>query len=60
MLVPDEKQQPKFKPVTVGSTIGNKIQILEGAKAGDRVFTELPQGKKIRGYYQESKVGHGE
>ncbi|MCZ0898602.1 efflux RND transporter periplasmic adaptor subunit, partial [Microcoleus sp. HI-ES] len=44
VLVPDEKQQPQFKPVTVGSTIGNKIQILEGAKAGDRVFTELPQG----------------
>jgi HlyD family secretion protein len=55
ILVPDEKQQPKFKPVTIGSTIGNKIQILEGAKAGDRVFTELPQGKKLEDIFKEQK-----
>ena len=55
VLVPDEKQQPNFKPVTVGSTIGNKIQILEGAKAGDRVFTELPQGKKLEDIIKNQK-----
>ncbi|MCC3420058.1 MAG: efflux RND transporter periplasmic adaptor subunit [Microcoleus sp. PH2017_07_MST_O_A] len=55
VLVPDEKQQPKFKPVTVGSTIGNKIQILEGAKAGDRVFTELPAGKKLEDIIKTQK-----
>ncbi|TAE98197.1 MAG: efflux RND transporter periplasmic adaptor subunit [Oscillatoriales cyanobacterium] len=55
VLVPDEKQQPKFKAVTVGSTIGNKIQILEGAKAGDRVFTELPQGKKLEDIIKNQK-----
>ena len=55
VLVPDEKQQPTFKPVTVGSTIGNKIQILEGAKAGDRVFTELPQGKKLEDIIKNQK-----
>ncbi|MEG3834587.1 MULTISPECIES: efflux RND transporter periplasmic adaptor subunit [unclassified Microcoleus] len=55
VLVPDEKQQPQFKPVTVGSTIGNKIQILEGAKAGDRVFTELPQGKKLEDIIKNQK-----
>lgn len=55
VLVPDEKQQPKFKPITVGSTIGNKIQILEGAKAGDRVFTELPQGKKLEDIIKNQK-----
>ncbi|PSB51463.1 efflux transporter periplasmic adaptor subunit [filamentous cyanobacterium Phorm 6] len=55
VLVPDEKQQPKFKPVTVGSTIGNKIQILEGAKAGDRVFTELPAGKKLEDIIKNQK-----
>ena len=55
VLVPDEKQQPKFKPVTVGSTIGNKIQILEGAAAGDRVFTELPQGKKLEDIIKNQK-----
>ncbi|MEG4089794.1 efflux RND transporter periplasmic adaptor subunit [Microcoleus sp. Pol12B4] len=55
VLVPDEKQQPKFKPVTVGSTIGNKIQILEGAAAGDRVFTELPPGKKLEDIIKNQK-----
>ena len=55
VLVPDEKQQPKFKPVTVGSTIGNKIQILEGAASGDRVFTELPQGKKLEDIIKNQK-----
>ncbi|WP_293133172.1 efflux RND transporter periplasmic adaptor subunit [Microcoleus sp. bin38.metabat.b11b12b14.051] len=55
VLVPDEKQQPKFKPVTVGSTIGNKIQILEGAKTGDRVFTELPAGKKLEDIIKNQK-----
>lgn len=55
VLVPDEKQQPNFKPVTVGSTIGNKIQILEGVKAGDRVFTELPQGKKLEDIIKNQK-----
>ncbi|MEG4516264.1 MULTISPECIES: efflux RND transporter periplasmic adaptor subunit [unclassified Microcoleus] len=55
VLVPDEKQEPKFKPVTVGSTIGNKIQILEGAAAGDRVFTELPQGKKLEDIIKNQK-----
>jgi HlyD family secretion protein len=47
VLIPDEKNQPKFQPVTTGSTIGNKIEILEGLKSGDRVFLELPEGKKL-------------
>lgn len=55
VLVPDEKKQPKFQAVTVGSTIGNKIQILEGAKAGDRVFTELPQGQKLEDIIKNQK-----
>jgi HlyD family secretion protein len=47
VLLPDDKNQPKFHPVTVGSTIGNQIQILEGIEAGDRVFLELPEGQKL-------------
>ncbi|MDY7021943.1 MAG: efflux RND transporter periplasmic adaptor subunit [Cyanobacteriota bacterium] len=47
VLLPDEKNQPQFHPVTIGSTIGNQIQILEGIEAGDRVFIELPQNKKL-------------
>ncbi|MGD1806002.1 efflux RND transporter periplasmic adaptor subunit [Dapis sp. BLCC M126] len=47
VLIPDAKNQPKFQPVTIGFNIGNKIQILQGIKAGDRVFIELPEGKKL-------------
>lgn len=47
VLIPDAKNQPTFHPVTIGSTIGNQIQILEGVQAGDRVFVELPQGQKL-------------
>ena len=47
VLIPDEKNQPKFQPVTTGTTIGNQIQILEGVKSGERVFLELPPGKKL-------------
>lgn len=55
VLIPDDKKQPKFQPVTIGSTIGNKIQILEGAKAGDRVFIELPPGKKLEDIIKNQK-----
>jgi len=47
VLIPDEKNQPKFNPVITGSNIGKKIQILEGVKAGDRVFIELPEGQTL-------------
>jgi HlyD family secretion protein len=47
VVVPDEQNKPVFKPVTVGSQVGNKIQILEGLKRGDRVFLELPEGQKL-------------
>ena len=47
VLIPDQKSKPTFQPVTIGSTIGNKIQILEGVKAGDRIFVELPEGQKL-------------
>lgn len=47
VLVPDENQEPTFRPVTAGPTIGDRIQILQGLKSGDRVFTNLPPGKKL-------------
>lgn len=47
VLIPDEKNQPKFHPVTIGSTIGNQIQILDGVVVGERVFVELPEGQKL-------------
>ncbi len=47
VLMPDEQNQPEFHPVTIGSTLGNQIQILQGVHTGDRVFIELPEGKKL-------------
>ncbi|NEP06333.1 MAG: efflux RND transporter periplasmic adaptor subunit [Okeania sp. SIO2G4] len=47
VLIPDEKNQPKFQSVTLGFSVGNQIQILQGIKAGERVFIELPEGKKL-------------
>lgn len=47
VLVPDDEGNPEFQPVTLGSQIGNEIQILEGITTGDRVFIELPEGQKL-------------
>lgn len=47
VLVPDANNEPAFQPVTIGPTIGDRIQILDGIQAGDRVFTELPEGQKL-------------
>lgn len=47
VLVPGEKNKPEFKPVTIGSTIGNETQILSGLQSGDQVFKELPEGTKL-------------
>ncbi|RMF21485.1 MAG: efflux RND transporter periplasmic adaptor subunit [Cyanobacteria bacterium J083] len=46
VLVPDEKNKPKFKPVTIGVTINNETQILKGLTPGERVFIDLPKEKK--------------
>jgi HlyD family secretion protein len=47
VLTPDEKNQPKFHPVKIGSSIEDQTQILEGIKEGDRVFIELPKDRKF-------------
>ena len=47
VLIPDAKNQPKFQSVIIGFSVGNQIQILQGIKAGERVFVELPEGKKL-------------
>jgi len=44
VLIADEKGQPKFIPVVLGLTLEDKTQILQGLKAGDRIFIDLPEG----------------
>jgi HlyD family secretion protein len=38
VLVADENNQPKFRPVTIGSIMDNQTQIIEGIKASDKIF----------------------
>ncbi|MCY7274197.1 MAG: efflux RND transporter periplasmic adaptor subunit [Phormidesmis sp. CAN_BIN44] len=47
VLVPDSKNQPQFKPVTIGTNLNNQTQIMDGVKTGDQVFVQLPDGKKL-------------
>lgn len=53
VLLPDSNNQPQFHPVTVGSQIGNQIQILKGLQTGDRVFIELPKGQKLDDIFKD-------
>ncbi|MEO0947352.1 MAG: efflux RND transporter periplasmic adaptor subunit [Cyanobacteria bacterium J06641_5] len=42
MLV-NKKEKPKFQAVTLGLTLENQTQILDGLSAGDRVFIDIPE-----------------
>jgi HlyD family secretion protein len=46
VMIPDENNKPQFRPVTIGSTVENQIQVLDGLKAGERVFIDLPEEPK--------------
>ncbi|MEO0407866.1 MAG: efflux RND transporter periplasmic adaptor subunit [Cyanobacteria bacterium P01_A01_bin.135] len=47
VLVTDEEGEMRLRRVTLGSQVGNQIQILEGVDSGDRIFLELPEGKTL-------------
>ncbi|MBE9139385.1 efflux RND transporter periplasmic adaptor subunit [Nodosilinea sp. LEGE 07088] len=47
VLVPGDKGEIVFQPVTLGPQVGNQIQIVSGIEAGDRVFVDLPPGKSL-------------
>jgi HlyD family secretion protein len=46
VYVPGENNEPKFQIIKVGGTVKDKIQVIEGLKAGDRVFVDIPSGFK--------------
>lgn len=46
VMIPDEKNEPKFKPITIGSSIDDKTEVLSGLSLGDRVFIDLPKNKR--------------
>lgn len=47
VLVPDENSKAIFRPVTLGTAVGDQTQILEGLRPGDRIFTAPPPGWSI-------------
>lgn len=42
VLIPDQANKPEFRPVTIGTAVGDQTQILDGIESGDRVFIDLP------------------
>ena len=44
-----EDNKAEFKPIQLGMTSGNLVQIVEGLTPGDRVFISPPQDLKIMG-----------
>jgi HlyD family secretion protein len=49
VYVPDAKIKTRFQKIDVGVTSGDKIQVTQGLKEGDRIFTTPPSHKKIEG-----------
>jgi HlyD family secretion protein len=45
--IPGDNNKPKFQPVTIGLSSDNDTQIVDGLKAGDRIYLEPPEGQKI-------------
>jgi len=46
VYVPGNEQKPEFRPVTIGTSIGDQTQILKGVRAGQPVFIEFPEGSQ--------------
>ncbi|MBW4464606.1 MAG: efflux RND transporter periplasmic adaptor subunit [Pegethrix bostrychoides GSE-TBD4-15B] len=43
VLIPNSNDQPEFRQVTLGTSVKNQTQILEGLEPGQRVFTDIPK-----------------
>jgi HlyD family secretion protein len=42
VLLVDEQQKPRFQPVELGNSSGDRTAILNGLESGTRVFIDLP------------------
>jgi HlyD family secretion protein len=47
VVILGENKKPRFQAVTIGPTIGNETQIIDGIQSSDAVFVELPEGQKL-------------
>ena len=43
VIIVNEAEEAEFQPVTIGLTIDNQTQVLEGLDPNDRVFIDLPE-----------------
>ena len=43
VILVNENEEPAFQPVTLGLTIDNQTQVLDGLESSDRVFIDLPE-----------------
>lgn len=46
VYIPDRDSKPKFQPVTIGSTVQNKTQVVQGLASGQKVFIDFPKNLK--------------
>lgn len=46
VYIPDKENKPKFQPITIGSTVQNKTQVVEGLGSGQKVFIDFPKNLK--------------
>lgn len=47
VLVPDERDRVRFSPITIGSAVDSKTQVLDGLEPGSRIFVDLPPGQSL-------------
>ncbi|MBW4516665.1 MAG: efflux RND transporter periplasmic adaptor subunit [Timaviella obliquedivisa GSE-PSE-MK23-08B] len=44
VLVPDEDNKPQFRDIVPGIAVDDQTQVLQGLKAGEEIFTDIPPG----------------
>lgn len=44
VYIPDEENKPEFKPITIGSSIQDKTQVLDGLDRNQEIFVDFPEG----------------
>ena len=59
VYVPGENNEPDFKPVKTGQSLGREIVILDGLKEGDEVFEGLSKEQLSREGYEGKRGGPG-
>ncbi|HEY9851310.1 MAG TPA: efflux RND transporter periplasmic adaptor subunit [Leptolyngbyaceae cyanobacterium] len=43
VMIPGKENKPEFRPVTIGTTIQDQTQILDGIKEGEQIYIDLPK-----------------